>query len=215
MVAHLTGCDPKPTPQAPTEPSRVALPTPKPKPPVPPAPKPEPEPKQPVEPPAPGPKKPPTFTEALAGLGDQADALRKTFDAGLPAKKKLLTAEELDAVERILRRKTTGRDEYTAGDLALLRKHGLGDWVRSSAVKWAAEDKRFATVGKRVWDRSPKLQTPAGLFELAARWGELDTNSRNAVVQAMDRFEQGGNVTSEERDLLREILGTEYFTNAP
>ena len=210
------------TPRQPTvkttpSPNKEPEPAPKPKPAL--NPKKEPEPKQPSdkspEPQPPQPKKPVTYAEALAALDSASKLLLKEHAAELPTKKKLLVAEELKGVERILSRKAGERGGYTAGELAFMRKHGFSNWVRGSALKWASEDKQFATVAKRVWDRSPKLQSIASVCELAVKWGELDSFNQGGMLSLMERFDRGEGVAAGERDLLRAFAGDEYFTNRP
>jgi hypothetical protein len=159
-------------------------------------------------------KKSLTFDEALARVKKEGQTLHKEFKEELPAKRKLLTDDELETLDKILALKADA-DNTAAAGARFMYKHKMDKWVLANAIGFSASDKSFLAVAKLVWDRSPKQRGAGAILELAVKWGEKDGLIRDALATIIKRIEAGKEFTAEERDLVLGFAGEEYLANRP
>ena len=93
-------------------------------------------------------------------------------------------------MKKILSRKGRSRDDYSDGDLAMLRRHGFDKWVR--AVRSAGRMKTRRSNPRRsvVWKRAPHVREDGELTELAVRWSEMNRSGRTRILDMIDAVEQ-------------------------
>src|SRR5262249_15180530 len=124
-------------------------------------------------------------------------------------------ADEYARVQKIMSRKGS-RDDFSDSDFAMLRRCGFGKWIRAQAVRWSQGDRSFQTAARAVWERSPKARDSGEVTELAARWGEMDTASRQRLLDIIGAVEgKSRNLTDGERDAVISFAGEDYYANRP
>jgi hypothetical protein len=158
----------------------------------------------------------PAFVAAFKRLPHDATALQRAADSEFDGIARVLGADELTQVQRIMSRAGGSRDSFTEGELAMLRRHGFGNWVRAQAVRWSHEDSTFETVVSSIWGRSSRTRSESDMTELAIRWGEQDRNSRNQLFRLIKIVEdKSRNLTDDERNKVIAFAGEEYLSGSP
>ena len=153
---------------------------------------------------------------AFKRLPDDATALQRTADAEFDHVAQALGADELAQVQKIMSRGSGSRDDYSDSDLATLRRHGFGKWVRAQAIRWSAGDPAFETAVGSVWKRSGRGHDDGDLTELAVRWGEMNRSTRMKILDIIDAVEhKTRELTSSERDAISSFAGDDYLANRP
>lgn len=154
------------------------------------------------------------FVEAFKRLPSDATSLQRAADQEFDNAARLLNADELAQINKILARKGSSRDSYNESDFDLLRRHGFGKWLRAQSIGWSQSDPVFKKVGESVWERSPQARDSGDLSELAARWGELDKMTRTKIYQAIQALEtKARELTGDERDAVSSFAGPEFLTS--
>jgi hypothetical protein len=157
----------------------------------------------------------PGFVSAFRRLPNDATALQRAADAEFDEAARMLGADELTAVQRIMSRGGS-RDDYSDSELAMLRRNGFGKWVRAQAIRWSHEDATFEAVGAAVWGRSPRARDENEMVELAVRWGERDRKTRTKLFHLIQIVEnRTRELTGDERDAVNAFAGEEYLANRP
>lgn len=153
------------------------------------------------------------FVESFKRLPNSATAMQTAADAEFDRAARFIGADELPQVQRLISRGGS-RDDYSDSELALLRRHGLGSWIRAKAVQWSKDDPAFNTAAESVWARSSKAKSDSGLTELAVRWGEMDRAGRLQILQIIHAVEtKTRELTASERDVVTRFAGDEYLAN--
>jgi hypothetical protein len=156
----------------------------------------------------------PAFVAAFKRLPQDATALQRAADAEFDEAARMVGADELSQVRKIMAR-GGGRDAYTESELALLRRHGFGKWVRAQAVRWSHEDSAFESVVSSIWGKSSRTRSESDMTELAVRWGERDRTSRNQLLNLIYIVENKTRaLTAEERNTVIAFAGEEYLSRS-
>jgi hypothetical protein len=156
---------------------------------------------------------PTRFVDAFKRLPNDAVALQKAADAEYDNAARSLGVSDRAEIDKILGRNARSRDAYTDAELAFLRRHGFGTWVRAKAINWAQSDPAFTKVGEAVWNRSSQARDDA-LLDLAAKWGEMSRSARLELYQAIQAVEgKSRELTGEERAAVVAFAGEDYLAN--
>jgi hypothetical protein len=156
----------------------------------------------------------PAFVAAFKRLPQDATALQRSADAEFDEAARMIGADELTQVRRIMARGGS-RDAYSESELAMLRRHGFGKWVRAQAVRWSHEDSAFESVVSSIWGRSSRARSESDMTELAVRWGEQDRSSRNQLLQLIQIVEnKTRELTDDERSTIISFAGEEYLSRS-
>jgi hypothetical protein len=154
----------------------------------------------------------PRFVEAFKRLPQDAVALQRAADEEVENALGALGVADRAEINRILGRDVRSRDAYTDAELALLRKHGLGTWVRAQAVNWAHDDPAFPKVGEMVWNRSSRPKDSEAVIDMAAKWGEMSRVGRLDLFQALQAVDSNSReLTSAERSAVVAFAGEDYL----
>jgi hypothetical protein len=155
----------------------------------------------------------PAFVAAFKRLPQDATALQRAADAEFDEAARMIGADELSQVRKIMAR-GGGRDAYTESELAMLRRHGFGKWVRAQAVRWSHEDSAFESIVSSIWGRS-SARSESDMTELAVRWGEKDRSSRNQLLNLIHIVEnKTRELTADERNTVIAFAGEEYLSGS-
>lgn len=155
----------------------------------------------------------PRFVESFKRLPRNATSLQATADAEFDSAARLIGADELTQIQRIMSRGGS-RDDYSDSEFELLRRNGLTSWIRAKAIKWSQNDPAFNTAAEAVWTRSPKMKSDSELTELAVRWGEMDRAARMQMLQIIHAVEsKSRELTDGEREAVTRFAGDEYLTH--
>jgi hypothetical protein len=153
---------------------------------------------------------------AFKRLPNDATALQQAADQEFDATADRLGLDELKQVQKIMGRKGASRDFFSDGDLATLRRHGFGTWVRAQAVRWSQDDPAFKTVVESIWERSPGVRESGELTELAVKWGEKDRGARMELLRIIQAVEaKSRELTPGERDTVIAFAGEDYLADRP
>jgi hypothetical protein len=156
----------------------------------------------------------PAFVTAFKRLPQDATALQRAADAEFDEAARLLGADELSQVRSIMARGGSSRDAYSESELAILRRHGFGKWVRAQAVRWSHEDSAFESVVNSIWGRSSRSLSENDMTELAVRWGERDRGSRNYLLNLIYIVENKTRaLTADERSEVIAFAGEDYLAD--
>jgi hypothetical protein len=212
----VVGCEPQDRGRPATEAAKAAVK------PVPPATRqtpaaPVPPKSEPVPPPTPAVQPAaPTFADALAEARKRGAEIEKEFEAELPAKKKLLTEDELDYLDRRMWAASRS-DRAVPGPeaAAWMRRRKLDKWVTAVAVRGACADESFVKCARWVWDRAPSSRNTGAVMALAVKWGTADAKELVGLVASMDRVERKLPIGEDARDAMLLFAGEEYLANRP
>jgi hypothetical protein len=141
-------------------------------------------------------------------------ALQKAADTEYDNAARALGVADRAEIDKILGRNARSREAYTDSELAFLRRHGLGTWIRAQAINWSHSDPAFTKVGEAVWNRSAQAREGETLLDLAAKWGEMSRSARLELYQAIQAVEdKSRELTGEERAAVVAFAGEEYLAN--
>lgn len=166
--------------------------------------------------PQPAPPAPLTFTDALTEAKRYGAEVGREFELELPKKKKLLTENEIDRLDRLMYA-ASRNDRMMPGpdNAAWMRRLGLDRWVASTAIKGACADRDFVKCARWVWGRAPNSRNATAIAGLAVRWGTTDAIELLGLVASMDFVERGIPIREDARDAVLRFAGEEYLTNRP
>ena len=157
----------------------------------------------------------PRFVEAFKRLPSDATSLQRAADDEFDSAAKLLNAEELAQVNKILARKGGSRDAYSESDFEVLRRHGLGKWLRAQTISWSQSDPVFQKVGESVWSARPSARQRRS-DRSGGQWGELDKMTRTKILAAVQAVEgKSRELSSDEREMVVNFAGEDYLNNRP
>lgn len=156
------------------------------------------------------------FVDAFKRLPNDATALQQSADEEFDNTARLLGADELAQVQKIMSRNGSSRDDYSESELATLRRHGFGKWVRAQAIRWSHSDPTFETVVAAVWERSPQAREDRDLTELAVKWGEKSRSARQRLLSIIQSMEGNSReLTADERNEVIAFAGEEFLARRP
>jgi hypothetical protein len=159
--------------------------------------------------------------EAIELVKGLSDKFMKEFQDEFPGHARLLTPEQLDLVESIIRRKHNNsvhvqRDNFTERELKYLMDHKAEKWVVSKILEWACNDDTFLEIAKYIWNRSPKKRDANEIKQLAVSWAYRDFESRFLLFILFEVIERNARTLEDsERIFLIRFSGEEYYINRP
>lgn len=214
-VLAAAGCDRVPAPPRPPAPE----PAPPGKPPAradrpdpaPPKVVPEDEPRRPDPPPP----REPTFGEAVDELKVLAARMRAGGGKEYAEKKRRLEPDEVEVVERVLRRPVGPDSVLFARESDVLEGAGLSRLRTGVRLQFALADPVFERVAMSLWVRCPEMRSADGVALWAARWSGLDPVSRDAVRSIVERVEGRKELTRDEREIITAFAGTRDAYRVP